>query len=185
MIPAHRMATLLFDFFPVLLFFAAFKVWGLMVATAVLIVATLAQTAWSWFRTRTVNRTHLLTAGLVLVFGGLTLWLDDEVFIKWKPTVVYWLFAIAFVGSQWVGEKPIIRRIMESGIQLPNPIWLRLNVAWAVFFVGLGFLNLWVAFNFSTDLWVNFKLFGLLGLTVGFAVLQGFYIASHAVEAPE
>jgi len=185
MIPPHRMVTLLFDFFPVLLFFAAFKVWGLMVATAVLIVATIAQTAWSWVRTRTVNRTHLLTAGLVLVFGGLTLWLDDEVFIKWKPTVVYWLFAIAFLGSQWVGEKPIIRRIMESGIRLPYAIWGRLNAAWAVFFVALGVLNLWVAFNFSTDLWVNFKLFGLLGLTLGFALLQGFYVAHHAEETPE
>lgn len=183
MIRALRMAKFLFDFFPVLLFFAAFKVWGLMAATAVLIAATLAQTAWSWWRRGKVETMHLLTAALVLVFGGITLALDDEMFIKWKPTVINWLFAAAFLGSQWLGGgKPVIRRLMEHGITLPGPVWTRLNLAWVAFFAAVGALNLWVVYNFDTDTWVNFKLFGILGLTFAFALAQGFYIARHAEE---
>lgn len=182
MIRRHRMATFLADFFPVLLFFAAYKAWGLMPATAVLIVATLAQVAWSWSRHGRVNRMHVATAALVLVFGGITLLLNDELFIKWKPTVVNWLFAAGFLGSHWIGGRVMIRRIMESGIRLSDADWGRLNVAWALFFVALGVINLWVVYTFSTDTWVNFKLFGILGLTVLFALAQGFWIARRIVE---
>jgi intracellular septation protein len=186
MIPAHLMAAFLFDFFPVLLFFAAFKVWDLMVATAVLIVATLLQTAWSWWHKGKVNRMHLLTAVLVLVFGGITLLLEDEIFIKWKPTVVNWLFAAAFLGSQWLaGGKPLIRRMMEHGIALPDAIWLRLNMAWSAFFLLLGGLNLCVVHTFDTATWVNFKLFGMVGLTVAFAFAQGFYMVRHVEDRVE
>lgn len=176
------MTTILADFFPILLFFVAYKVWGLMVATAVLIVATLAQVAWSYFRRGRVNRTLLMTAGLVLVFGGITLLLNDELFIKWKPTVVNWLFALGFLGSHWLGNRVLIRRIMEPGIRMHNQAWLQLNLAWALFFVVLGAINLWVVYTFSTDVWVNFKLFGMLGLTLAFALAQGFWIAGRVIE---
>lgn len=182
MIRRHCMTTILVDFFPVLLFFAAYKVWGLMTATAVLIVATMAQVAWSWMRRRRVNRMHIVTAGLVLVFGGITLLLNDELFIKWKPTVVNWLFAMAFIGSHLFGDRVLIRRIMEPGIRMRDTDWFRLNLAWVAFFVLLGTLNLWVVYAFSTDAWVNFKLFGMLGLTILFALAQGFWMAQRVIE---
>lgn len=171
---------LLLDFLPVLLFFAAYKLWGLMAATAVLIVTTVVMAAISWVKTRRVNHMQLTAAALVLVFGGITLILEDEMWIKWKPTVVNWLFAVAFLASQWVTSQPLVRRLFGSGLALPDRVWTQLNLAWVVFFVAMGGLNLWVAYAFDTDTWVNFKLFGLLGLTVVFAIAQGFYIARHA-----
>ncbi len=171
---------LLLDFLPVLLFFATYKLWGLMVATAVLIVVTVVMAVVTWLRTRQVNHMQLTAAALVLVFGGITLILEDEMWIKWKPTVVNWLFAAAFLASQWVTSQPLVRRLFGSGLSLPDRVWTQLNLAWVVFFVAMGGLNLWVAYAFDTDTWVNFKLFGLLGLTVVFAVAQGFYIARHA-----
>lgn len=176
------MATILADFFPILLFFIAYKVWGLMAATGVLIVATLAQVAWSFSRHGRVNRMHLVTAGLVLVFGGITLLLNDELYIKWKPTVVNWLFAVGFLGSHRFGGKVLIRRIMEPGIRMNDRDWHRLNIAWVLFFVALGGANLWVVYMFSTEAWVNFKLFGMLGLTFSFALAQGFWIAGRVIE---
>jgi intracellular septation protein len=109
---------------------------------------------------------------LLLFFGGITLLLQDEVFLKWKPTVVNWLFGAAFLGSQFIGSKTIIERMMGHAIELPAAIWTRLNLAWTVFFIALGIINLYVAFNFDTDTWVDFKLFGMLGLTIVFVLAQ-------------
>ena len=169
----------LFDLLPVLLFFIAYKLDGIYVATAVLIVTSLAQVAWLWFRHRRVEKMPLITALLVLVLGGATLLLHDETFVKWKPTVVNWLFALAFLGSQFIDGKTLVERMMSGAIDLPAEIWSRLNTLWVAFFVLMGVANLYVAFNFDTDTWVNFKLFGMLGLTLVFVVLQSFYLARH------
>ena len=115
--------TLFFEFLPVLLFFVAYKLWGLMTATAVLIVATLALVAATWARTRTVKWMQLVTAAAVLVFGGITLALDNEMFIKWKPTIVYVLLAGVFAGSHWFGERPVIRRMLDGAVALPDRVW--------------------------------------------------------------
>ena len=174
----------LFDFFPVILFFFVFKMHddvqqGILAATAVIIVASVVQVAVTWFTRRRVEKMHLITLVLVVIFGGATLWLQDEMFIKWKPTVVNWLFAAVFLGSQFVGERNIVRRMMEANLKLPVPIWTRLNASWAAFFFAMGVLNLYVVYHFDTDTWVDFKLFGLMGLTLVFVVAQGFYVARH------
>lgn len=175
--------ALFVEFLPVLLFFAAFKLWGLMPATAVLVVATTVQVAVAWLRTREVRWLQLVAAGAVLVFGGLTLALDSELFIKWKPTVAYWLFAAVFAASHVVGERPVIQRVLD-GIELPAAVWRRLSAAWVVFFTVVGALNLWVAYTFDTATWVNFKLVAAIGLPIAFALAQGFYIARHAGDTP-
>jgi intracellular septation protein len=173
---------LLFDFLPILLFFIAYKLYDFYVATAVIIIASTLQVSWIWFRHHRVENMHLVTLVLVIVLGGATLLLHDEVFMKWKPTVVNWLFALAFLGSQFIGNKNILQRMLESQITLDTPnIWLRLNLMWISFFILMGVINLYVAFNFSTDTWVNFKLFGMMGLTVIFIIAQSIYLAQHIV----
>ena len=174
--------TLFFEFLPVLLFFVAYKLWGLMTATAVLIVATLALVGVTWARTRTVNWMQLVTAAAVLVFGGITLALDNEMFIKWKPTIVYALLAAVFAGSHWIGERSVVRRMLDGSVALPDRVWLRLSGLWVAFFLVVGALNLWVAYRFDTATWVNFKLVAAIGLPLAFAVAQGVYIARHAQE---
>ena len=174
----------LYDFFPILLFFVTFKLYndpqqGILVATAVAIVATFFQVGIFWWRHRRVEKMHLVTLALIVVLGGLTLLLEDEMFIKWKPTAVNWLFGLVFLASQYVGEKPLVRRMMEANIQLPDPVWMRLNVSWVVFFTAMGFTNLYVVYNFDTDTWVDFKLFGLMGLTFAFIIVQALYLARH------
>jgi intracellular septation protein len=173
---------MLFDFFPILLFFAAYKLKGIYVATAVAIVVTLLQVGYLWWRHRRVEPMHLVTLGMIVIFGGATLYLHDEQFIKWKPTVINWLFGLAFLASQFVGDKPLIQRMMAASIALPQPVWYRLNLSWALFFLVLGAINLFVVYNFDTDVWVNFKLFGMLGLTVAFALLQAIFLARHLPE---
>jgi len=175
---------LLFDFFPIVLFFVTFKLYddphqGILAATGVIIVATLVQVGVTWFRQHKVERLHLITLALVIVLGGVTLLLKDEIYVKWKPTAVNWLFAIAFLASQVIGKKNIIQRMLESKVDLPAPIWSRLNLSWGLFFIVLGALNLWVVYHYDTNTWVNFKLFGLLGLTVVFVVAQSLYLARH------
>lgn len=172
----------LFDLFPLLLFFAALKVWDIYAATAVAIVASLVQLGWFWFRHRRFETMHVVTAALIIVFGGLTLILHDEMFIKWKPSVINWLFGVVFLGSQFVGDKNLAERMMGGSIDVPRAIWTRINVAWAVFFTAVGFANLYVVYNFDTDTWASFKVFGITGLTVGFVILQAFYLARHIKE---
>ncbi|HEY9017967.1 septation protein A [Thiomicrospira sp.] len=171
---------LLFDLFPVFLFFIAYKMYDIYVATGVIIVATIIQVSYLYARHRRVEKIHLITLGLIVLLGGATLLLHDERFIAWKPTIVNWGFALVFLASHYVmGNKPIVRRMMDAMIELPDQIWIRLSYLWIGFFVFSGLINLWVYYNFSLDAWVNFKLFGLMGLTFAFILLQGLYISRY------
>ena len=175
---------MLFDLLPVVFFFIAYKMAGIYVATGVLIVGVLLQTAISWLRHRKVSPMLLTSAVLVLVFGGLTLLIHDATFIKWKPTIVNLLFAGAFVASQFMRGPTIVQRLMGENLQLkPESLWTRLNLMWVAFFLVCAALNLYVAYNYSEDTWVNFKLFGLMGLTIVFALAQGFWLARHMERA--
>ena len=176
---------LLFDFLPVIAFFVAYKLANIYVATLVIIVATVLQVSIHWLRTRRVNPMHLVSAGLVLVFGGLTLAIRDAVFIMWKPTVVNWLFAAAFLVSLLprFGGRPLVQRLMsatEAEFNLSPALWRRLNWMWIAFFLVMGAVNIAVFRYFDEATWVNFKLFGMLGLTLAFVVVQGFWIAAQA-----
>jgi intracellular septation protein len=174
----------LIDFFPVLLFFITYKMYDIYVATAVLILACFIQTIGYWAVHRKFEKSHMITLVLVSLFGGATLMLQDEMFIKWKPSVINWIFGVAFIGSQFIGEKNLIQRMLGAQLELPRDIWRNLNIAWALFFITLGFINLYVIYNFSTDTWVDFKMFGLMGLTLGFMLLQGIYLSRHIKELP-
>ncbi len=174
---------MLFDFFPVLLFFIVYKMYDIYAATAVLIIACAIQTFGHRMIKGRFENAHLITLVLVALFGGLTLYLQDETFIKWKPTAINWLFAIVFIGSQYIGEKPIIERMMGANISLPAVVWTKLNLAWAIFFIVLGALNIYVAFSFDTDTWVNFKMFGLMGLTFAFIIAQSVYLMPYLKES--
>jgi len=170
---------MLADFFPILLFFIAYQLYDIYVATAVAIASSFLQVGFYWLVRRRVEKMHLITLGLLVVFGGLTLILRDPLFIKWKPTVVNWLFGIIFMGSHLIGEKTVVERMMQHAVELPAIIWTRLNMAWSLFFIVSGLLNLYVAFNYSEETWVSFKLFGMLGLTFLFVIAQAFYMARH------
>ena len=169
----------LFDIFPVLLFFLAFKIWGIYIATAVAIAATFVQVGWSWTRHRKVDNMLWTSLAIIVVFGGATLWLHDDTFIKWKPTVLYWLFGIILLGSDLLFRKNLIRAMMEKQITLPAQVWRTLNLSWVMFFALMGGANLYVAFNFPTDVWVNFKLFGGIGLMIVFVVAQGLMLSRY------
>ena len=169
----------LFDLFPVLLFFVAFKFWGIYTATAVAMAATLCQVGWSWLRHRKVDTMLWVSLSIIVIFGGATLWLHDETFIKWKPTVLYWLFSIILLGADILFRRNLIRAMMEKQLTLPAPVWRNLNLSWAAFFVVMGAVNLYVAFHFPTETWVNFKLFGATGLMLVFIVAQGLLLSRH------
>jgi len=171
---------LLLDFLPIIIFFAVYKSTDdIIMATAVLIPATAAQMAYTWWRTHKIETMQLVTLGLVIVLGGATVMLQDKMFIQWKPSVVNWLFGLAFLGSHFIGSKPIVQRLMGSSLTLPDLIWRRLNIAWTLFFVVMGFINLAVVYTMSEEAWVNFKLFGMLGLTLVFILAQGLYLSRH------
>lgn len=172
------------DFFPILLFFIAYKAYDIYVATAVAIAAALIQVGYHWLRHRKAEKMQLITLGLLVVFGGMTLLLHDPLFIKWKPTVVNWLFGIVFLASPLFGGKTLTERMLSHAVQLPTSVWGRLNLAWAGFFIAMGLLNLYVAFSFSEEAWVNFKLFGMMGLTFLFVIAQGFFLARYMDQAP-
>jgi intracellular septation protein len=170
---------LLFDFLPILVFFIAYKFFGIYIATAAAIIISVLQVGIHWIRHRNVSSLQLISLVLIIVLGGSTLLFHNEVFIKWKPTALYWALSIFFFGSQIFGSRPCMQRLMESSITLPRHIWLTLNSAWAIFFGLMGILNLYVAYHFSTNTWVNFKLFGMLGLTLLFAIAQAIYLSKH------
>ena len=169
----------LFDLFPIILFFVAYKMYDIYVATAVAIAAAFVQTGLFWIKNRRFEKMHLITLGILIVFGGLTLALRDPVFIKWKPTVVNWLFAAVFLGARLFSKTSLIERMMGHAVSVPAQIWDRLNWAWVLFFVFIGIINLYVAFNYSEDTWVNFKLFGMMGLTLVFVFGQAFYLGRY------
>ena len=173
---------LLFDLLPVILFFVAYKLGDIYVATGVAIVASVAQIGWLKMRSQPVDNMQWVSLGIIVVFGGLTLLLQDETFIKWKPTVLYGLFAVALLVSRYGFGRNLIEAAMGKQVQLPAFVWERLNLAWMAFFAILGVLNILIAYRFSTDVWVNFKLFGSLGLTVLFVIGQAMYFSRHVQE---
>jgi intracellular septation protein len=172
---------LLFDFFPIALFFIAYKLYDIYAATMVAISACVVQVAYAWLRHKKVAPMYLISLVIVSVFGGLTLYLQDELFIKWKPTVINALFAMVFLASHWVGEKTMIERMMGGNISLPTQIWKRLNLSWVLFFIIISVINVIVLYHFDTSTWVNFKLFGMLGLTLVFVLLQSIYLTRHRI----
>ncbi|MBC7415530.1 MAG: septation protein A [Herminiimonas sp.] len=203
----------LFDLFPVILFFIVFK-WGeghaavaqslvqqymsglvsgntvaldqaaIMLATGVAIVATLCQIGYLLARRRKVDGMLWMSLGIITVFGGATIYFHNDTFIKWKPTVLYWCFAAGLLIAQLGLKKNIIRNMLGHQMSLPEPLWLRLNLAWALFFAFMGVLNLLVAFNFPTATWVNFKLFGGTGLMLLFVVGQTMFLSKYLKDAP-
>jgi len=199
---------LLLDFLPIILFFATFKVtegrkdWAaqfasdhlgfivnggvvgpneapVLLATVVVILATLAQVAFLVLRGKKVDTMLWVSLGLVTVLGGATIWFHNETFIKWKPSVLYWVMGLTFWLSQLLFRKNLLRALIGDQLQLPAGVWQRLNFAWVAFFAFMGLANIYVAYSFSTDAWVNFKLFGGIGLMLLFTVAQGFYISRH------
>jgi intracellular septation protein len=175
----------LFDMFPVILFFVVFKLYGIYEATAIAIAATFVQIGWVWFKHRKVEPMLWVSLGVIVVFGGATLLLQNETFIKWKPTVLYWLFA-GTLGIASIGfKKNLIRTMMEKQVTLPEPVWTKLLLSWIGFFGVMGVLNIYVAYNFSTDAWVNFKLFGGMGLMLLFVLGQAVMLSKHIQETPE
>jgi len=176
---------LFLDFFPIVLFFIVFKTYGIFAATAIAIAATVLQIAWMRYKNGRVDSMQWISLGVIVVFGGATLVTQDETFIKWKPSVLYWLMC----STLWIGyivfKRNFIQSLMAAQIELPQEIWTRLLHAWAIFFMLMGFLNLWVAYNFDTDTWVSYKLFGGLGLMLVFVVLQGVFLSRHIKEPEE
>ena len=202
----------LFDFFPVALFFVVYKFFGalppewiaaanqfplmalnqnepkdaILMATLVIILATIVQNALYFALHRRFEKMHLITLAILIVFGTLTLFLKDPIFIKWKVSIINWGFALAFIISQYVGaRKTLTERMMSNAVQVPAAIWLQVNWLWAGFFIFIGVLNLVVAYNFSEEVWVDFKLFGVLGLTFAFIIAQVFYLQKHALDTPD
>lgn len=175
----------LFEFFPIILFFIAFKLYDIYIATAVVIVATIFQVAYTWFKHRKVETMQWITLALILVMGGATIYLQDEQFIKWKLSIIEWLFGLAFLGSQFVGKRPFIERMMSGSLTLPALIWRRLNIMWASFFISIGFINLYVMYNYNTDDWVTFKTFGVPGLMIIFILVQMIFIYKYIPETEE
>ena len=180
----------LFDFFPLVAFLIAFyypedREQGIYLAIQVLIIASAIQIIIYWLITRKFEKMHVITLILTVILGGATLLLKDVRFIKWKPTAVNWVFALVFLGSQFIGKKPIIRRMMDHAISVPDEIWTKLNIGWVVFFIFSGIANLYVAYNFSTEFWVNFKVYGLLGLTFIFAIAQAMYMSRYIEDIKE
>jgi intracellular septation protein len=169
----------LLEFLLLAAFFLSYLWKGIYVATAVIMVGSVMLLAASWWRTRRLETMPLLVAVLAVSLGSVTLLLHDPVYIKWKFSAVEWLLGLVLLGSQYIGSKPFIRRAMEKSLTLPEPVWKRLNLMWAGFFLFLGTLNVYVIYNFSTSDWVRFKLFGSMGLTFVFVIAQAIYLAKH------
>jgi len=170
---------LLIDFFPIILFFVAFKAAGIYVATAVAIAATLIQIGYLHFRHRKVEPMQWISLGVIVLFGGATLVAHNETFIKWKPTALYWLMGGVLMAGQLLFRKNLLKSLMGAQMELPDQAWRAMNWSWIGFFMVMGLLNLWVAFNFDTDTWVNFKLFGGLGLMLVFVIGQALYLGKY------
>lgn len=176
------MMKFLFDFFPIILFYIAYKASDIFIATGVAIAATFLQVTIYWLKHRRFERMHIITLALIVVLGGATIYFHDADFIKWKVSVVNWLFGAVFLASQFIGKKSLIERMMGATVTLPGNIWTRLNMSWVTFFIAVGFLNLYIFKNFDESTWVDFKLYGVLGLTLLFVIAQGFYLGRYIVD---
>ena len=206
---------LLFDFFPIILFFVSFyqakflidntfigslinperpeHINATIIATGVAIVASFIQVGYNWLKEHKIERMHMFSLGLITVLGGITIIIGDPAFIQWKPTVLNWAFALVFFLSIFIGEKNLVERMMGSQLDLPDYVWTRLNLSWVAFFLISGAANLYVAFYYDLEAepdvrmetWVDFKLFGLMGLTIIFVVLQAIYLARFIQEVEE
>ncbi len=170
--------NLLFDFLPIVAFVIAYKFFGIFPATAVLVVGVVAAAAMQWFRERKINSLMLISAGLVLVLGGITLALRNETFIQWKPTVASWTFALVFLASRFIGKKTMIEQMMGQAVSLDPALWRRLNYIWAFFWIVMGFVNLWLLFSFDLTAWVNWHLPVLFGLSTIFFLANGYWIST-------
>jgi len=167
---------LLIDYIPIVIFIVAYFFKDIFFATGVLMAVMPMVLLLQWLMTKKVNKIYLASTALVLVLGSATLYFRNATFLYWKPTVLNWAFAIAFLGSQWIGAKPFVQRMLGSAAQLSRLQWNRLNLMWVVFFAFVGTVNLYVAYNFSEAFWVKFKLFGMLGLTLIFVVVQSIWL---------
>ena len=176
---------LLLDFFPLIVFFAAYLLYDLYVATAAIMIAIALQIAYQWLRHRKVNKMLLISGALVLVFGSITLALRNPLFIQWKVTVVNWLFAAAFLGSQLFSEKTFTQRMMGHAIELEPALWRQLNILWVVNFAVIGALNLYIMYNFDEQTWVYFNTWGMIGLSLLMAVGQAIWISSRTTDRGE
>lgn len=172
------MIPLLLNILPIIVFFIVYKLYNIFTATLVMMLMTLLQTGWYYIRDRKLTMLHQCTLVLVMIAGSLTLFFHNPLYIKLKPTALYWLFAALLGVTQWRG-KLLLKRIAGDKINLPNTIWSRLNTAWVLFFLGLGCLNIWIAYHYPTHTWVNFKLYGLTSLTLGFIVIQSLLITPY------
>ena len=173
----------LFDLFPVILFFVAFQLWDIFVATAVAIAASFAQIGWLKLRGRKIDKMLWVSLAIIVVFGGLTLAFRDKTFIQWKPTVLYWLFGAVLAGASLTGRN-LLRSMLSEQMQLPAPVWVRLSWSWVGFFAFMGAANLYVAYNFSESAWVNFKLFGGMGLMLAFVLAQAAFLSRYMEDKP-
>lgn len=172
----------LLDFIPLVVFFIFYKFYDLFAATKALMVASCIALLLVWLIQRRVEKLQLVAFGFVMVFGALTLWFHNTGFIKWKVTIIYTLFAVALLVSQYVMKKPLIKSMLGKELSLPDGVWQRLNIAWALFFFACGLLNMYIAFRLPEALWVQFKSFGLTGLTLIFTLISGFYIYRQMPE---
>ncbi|MCX7126184.1 MAG: septation protein A, partial [Gammaproteobacteria bacterium] len=174
---------LLFDYFPIICFFIAFKFWGVYIATAVTMGACVLQNLIYWLIHRRFEKLHVITLVSVLILGSFTLILHKAIFIQWKPSIIYWIFGLVLLFSQFFSKKNLLTRMLGDKIILPKKAWDNLSIAWSVFFIFLGFLNVYVIYHYSLNAWVNFKLFGTLGLTLAFAIAQTIYMARHMQQS--
>ncbi len=175
---------MLYDFLPVVFFFIAFKIYGIYVATVVGIVATALQVLISLVWKKKLDKQQLVTLIVFVIFGSMTLYFHNPIFVKWKPTIIFWVFAVSFLMSQLFMKKTLIQRMLEHLLDgqsdpIPRYVWARLNLAWTGFFFFLGSINLYVAYSYSTEAWVNFKLFGVLGMLILFSFFQAACLARY------
>ena len=201
----------LLDFFPVVLFFVAYKFFGdippqfvepvnslpfvtidpnepkdaIYFATLIIILSTIMQNIGHFFLFNKIEKMHIISLGILLVFGSMTLAFKDPLFIKWKVSIFNWVFAIVIIGSQFFGKTPLIERMMSHALDVPKNIWTQVNFSWGVFFALVGIVNIYVAYNYSEEFWVDFKLFGVLGMTFVFMIAQGIYLAKNALPEDE
>ena len=177
------MQNMLLDFVPVLLFFISFKMYGIYVATTVGIVSTALQVILTRLIRKKYDNQQLVTLVVFVFFGGMTLYFHNPIFVKWKPSVVFWIFGCVLFLSQFIGKKPIMQRMLEKVLEekatLPDLIWKRLNLAWTLFFITLGTINIYIAYTYSTDIWVNFKVYGIMGLLLIFSFFQAICISKY------